>query len=302
MKRIVFANSKPIEGKIMNKRKSMRYPIKGIVMVASIIIAGHLAAMALNGEPLVITWFKDYNGLKILCAIFFPAAFVYLMFYFYSKLQSSFGIKTLSQYKSSGNKVLLIPMSPPSKNIKAQTASYSFPLTLIDGTGKEVTLCGDDLSADIKVLNNIERWNWQHFMRSLVPHKYSNGDTLEYVCLFGSKKTSSNDGSFPHLDNARIIIKQYFPEAKVELYKREIDFDNFDELYKCMKETVEGILKGGYRENEISIDTTGGIKTASIVGATITFNKKISFQYVDTNPPFDCYTYDVVHHQPAWFG
>jgi hypothetical protein len=49
------------------------------------------------------------------------------------------------------------------------------------------------------------------------------------------------------------------------------------------------------KEQDIIIDVTGGVKTASIAGASITFNTQVTFQYVQTFPPYEVYAYDVVY-------
>ena len=51
-------------------------------------------------------------------------------------------------------------------------------------------------------------------------------------------------------------------------------------------------------ERDIMIDVTGGIKTASIAGASITFNSQVMFQYVQTQPPYEVYAYDVLTRLP----
>jgi hypothetical protein len=51
-------------------------------------------------------------------------------------------------------------------------------------------------------------------------------------------------------------------------------------------------------ERDIIIDVTGGFKTTSIAGASITFNSQVTFQYVQTLPPNEVYAYDVVYQPP----
>jgi len=43
------------------------------------------------------------------------------------------------------------------------------------------------------------------------------------------------------------------------------------------------------------IDFTSGQKPTSIVAATLTFNRKIKAQYVQTNDPWRVLSYDVVY-------
>ncbi|MDR4497190.1 MAG: hypothetical protein MRK02_04590 [Candidatus Scalindua sp.] len=51
-------------------------------------------------------------------------------------------------------------------------------------------------------------------------------------------------------------------------------------------------------ENEIMVDITGGQKPTSIVGISVTFNRKIKAQYVQTGDPYDVLSYDVILHNP----
>ncbi len=43
------------------------------------------------------------------------------------------------------------------------------------------------------------------------------------------------------------------------------------------------------------IDFTGGQKVTSVVAASLTFNRRIKAQYVQTNPPWQVVSYDVIH-------
>lgn len=52
-------------------------------------------------------------------------------------------------------------------------------------------------------------------------------------------------------------------------------------------------------EEDIIIDVTGGQKTTSIAGALVTLNSQVTFQYVQTNEPYNVVAYDVVIQSPV---
>jgi hypothetical protein len=62
---------------------------------------------------------------------------------------------------------------------------------------------------------------------------------------------------------------------------------------------LEKLIQAGFNEQDIVIDITGGQKTTSIAGAVVTFNSQVTFQYVQTDDPYDVLIYDVVVRMPV---
>jgi hypothetical protein len=50
----------------------------------------------------------------------------------------------------------------------------------------------------------------------------------------------------------------------------------------------------GLKEKDIIVDFTGGQKVTSVVAVSVTFNRKITSQYVQTGDPWGVIGYDVV--------
>lgn len=57
---------------------------------------------------------------------------------------------------------------------------------------------------------------------------------------------------------------------------------------------IQIVKEEGAEENDIIIDVTGGQKTASIAASLATLHNKVTFQYVQTNPPYEVFAYDVI--------
>ena len=114
--------------------------------------------------------------------------------------------------------------------------------------------------------------------------------SLEHVYLVGSK---GDTGSFKDLNKAKAFIGKYLNNIKIIKHDRAVDFENFDMLVKALEKAILLLKKHDLSERDIVIDVTGGHKTTSIAGAMITINSVVTFQYVQTLPPFKVWGYDV---------
>jgi hypothetical protein len=72
------------------------------------------------------------------------------------------------------------------------------------------------------------------------------------------------------------------------------NFESFDELSYSLWKLIRLLQKQRFQEDEITIDFTGGQKVTSVVAAAITFNRNIDAQYVQTNPYWKVFSYDVI--------
>ncbi len=204
------------------------------------------------------------------------AAFALSAYALFHKRADFQAVRTLSQRPARPHQGLVLLLSPPSLPLED------------DGPGFRVggvALTGTDLDADVEALSAV-RWSWQQLLRALRPHR----DSLRHVYLIGS---GGHRGSFAHLPDAERLVRAYLPGAAVHRVACAVDFEHLGELQECVAAAVSLLLEKGLRKEEVMIDVTGGQKTASIAGAVITLNSNVTFQYVQTNPPFEALEYDL---------
>ena len=133
-------------------------------------------------------------------------------------------------------------------------------------------------------------------MRGLKPHH----EILKYVYLVGSEKSGKIESSSKFLNNAETLIKQYCKKAQI--FKEEnksVNFEDLKEVTKAIDKAIQKFKDSGMNEKDMIIDVTGGQKTTSIAGALVTLNSQVTFQYVQTNSPYDVVSYNVVIQSPA---
>ena len=195
----------------------------------------------------------------------------------------------LSRHLCEPRACLILLVSPP--NIVPTQKEELFPLELTQN-GQNVQLAGVSLAEDIKRLDAF-RWNWQQLFRAVLPH--AEGGKLHRLHLIGSTEPN---GSFVHLSLCQEVLKKYLPDVTIVPFAEAIDFEEFNELVQCMRHIITDEKERGMHVEDIVIDVTGGLKMASIAGASITFNSKVTFQYVQTQKPYKAYAYDVVYQPP----
>ncbi|MFA7061722.1 MAG: hypothetical protein WC156_13005 [Pedobacter sp.] len=169
-----------------------------------------------------------------------------------------------------------------------------------------ICLEGKSLQEDIDKLNG-EKLNWQQLLRCLLPHTHS----LDALFVIGSKdaeefdtktnKKTTRYGSFVAIDSVQRIVNQYCTRnPKLLRFDTPVDFEDFTNLQAAIIEGLNLMRRDyGIEEEDIIIDVTGGQKTTSIAGAAVTLNRRVAFQYVQTNPPFEVWEYDLAMRSPA---
>jgi len=80
------------------------------------------------------------------------------------------------------------------------------------------------------------------------------------------------------------------------------DFERFDNLSRAMLHLLRAFKRQRVSDDQIMIDFTGGQKVTSVVAASVTFNRTIKAQYVQTNPPHEVISYDIVMGSPETGG
>ena len=268
-----------------------RYRWRALVPGWLILISGSWVADGIKGEVLFEDWpwgqvFANHWWLGLtFAAVCLVGASRWLYGY-----RSDFTlVRSLSQVECPAHRSLVILVSTPNLKLK-RNRDGSLHLPLQDGSVFQLT---GNLNKDIGKIPPALRWNWQQLLRGLRPH----AGMLERVRLVGS---SGGKGSFGYLASCKAMLQQYLPsECIITPHPQEADFENFNGLVGQLRKIVEEeTKKDEMTDEDIIIDITGGPKTASIAGSSITFTTKVTFQYVQTHPPFEVYAYDVVQQAP----
>ncbi|MBU0567264.1 hypothetical protein KJ693_06480 [bacterium] len=267
---------------IKKEIKSVHWLALFLVVVA--ILAGEWAGGSL--QALIARLFSLSEWLELLISIFILLACLIVLY----RIRYAFmPFRTLSSHPCEPHKGLIILLS--TSNIPVAISKDSFPLVIKNWKKEEAELKGDSLEKDIESLDAFDkkaRWNWQQLLRGLTPHK----EDLQTVYLIGSKD-GQIPGSWHDLDNVENLIKRYFSEAEIKKLDSPVDFEDFDEIMTAVIKAISWTKEKGISDKDIVVDITGGQKTASIAGAVVTMNKKVTFQYVQTSFPCQVLAYDV---------
>jgi hypothetical protein len=270
----------------MQRRRRVNWQVLRAVMAAAAVavssgLSTEAIASALKGEA-----FFDAP-----VAVLFFVGFLLAFWWLYQE-RRTFLTTRLYWHEVDPHKALIILLTLP--NIVPQKANGSFPWVL-EKDGDRVILEGKSLENEANDPNLEKlRWNWQQLMRGILPHI----GTLQVVYLLGSD--GSGGGSFQYLGDAEELIKRYLSGVSVRRFVRPVDFEgDFEGLVDCLNQCVQEIQREcRIREKDIVIDVTGGQKTASIAGAMVTLNTRVTFQYVSTTDPRKVRAYDVTVESP----
>ena len=263
-----------------------RIPWRALGAAWLVLITGNWAAQGLEGDPLFDKWHPALEAYQVPITVLIVALFIITSVWLYRNRQAFALARNLSRRLCEPHASVILLVSTPTPTIVPPSAVPLFPLRVTD-KGQTVELQGQSLEKDIQTLNAI-RWNWQQLLRAIAPHRRK----LRRLRLIGSP---GSGGSFNHLPLCKNILTHYLPEVKIIAIEEPTDFEDFNALVRCMKKIIDQEKDAGMKEQDIVIDVTGGIKTASIAGASITFNSSVTFQYVQTFPPNDVYAYDVMY-------
>jgi hypothetical protein len=83
----------------------------------------------------------------------------------------------------------------------------------------------------------------------------------------------------------KLPLPRFIPVAAAE-------YDDLDQLEQSLRRVIARAYAEGARFDEISIDTTPGLKLFSIAGASVTYGNPAEFTYVSTIPPFELHRFD----------
>lgn len=275
----------------MNRRSNKWQRILAVVLALFVLVGGSWIADGIKGEVLFSDWSDFFAnrawGLLVAFVVFSVASFGVL------RLRRAFAnIQSLSWHKCDPHKSLILLVSTPTCGILPDgERKLCFP------SKGEVQL-GCNLHDDIEKLDGY-RWNWQQMMRAIRPHIHPEKQLLR-LHLIGS-----TDGSFEHLNSCKEWLEGYLPGVEITRDESGVNFGDFNAMVRRIQETIDTQKKGGkgkvkFTDKDIVIDVTGGTTTASIAGASTTLNTKVTFQYVQTNPPYEVFAYDVAYDLPHY--
>jgi hypothetical protein len=181
-----------------------------------------------------------------------------------------------------------------------------------------------DLETDLEKLVELkratkEKWPWEMPLRAIA---YQLGDTESPGILRGITLVCSTEsvrqvdqfgrilrGHYGHLladIQVKALIKKNgrlqqrdcgLPEpdqTTIGLTEEGCNFEHFDDLSQAILGLLSDFKKGGIQDHQIIIDFTGGQKVTSVVAASVTFNREIKAQYVQTNHPHQVIGYDIL--------
>lgn len=178
---------------------------------------------------------------------------------------------------------------------------------ILEFTGKtkdeqngRVKLTGN-LRGDVEVMRETNpSWNWAPLLRGILPHLYPRR-TLRLVYLIGSVK-----GSVQELRACKQLIETYLipfdiPSENVVTHPEGVPFEDHNRLIDALNQALASAKERfrDLRERDIVIDITGGQKPTSIAGASVTLNRDVYIQYVQTLYPFDVIKYAVRKKEPV---
>jgi hypothetical protein len=189
-----------------------------------------------------------------------------------------------------------------------------------NGIPDKLELLFRNIAEDLEIMKkakepeeNRVQWNWEMPLRAINHHL----GMLETITLICSEKSLDQAHLFLNICRKYKAIKnvhfylllqkkcraKYLDTAftdHVNDFKSDefsqfdgLDFESFDELTNAFVYLLK-LRRFKSAEEDIMIDITGGQKPTSIVGAAITFNKKIKAQYIQTGGEHRALSYDVI--------
>ena len=259
-----------------------------------------------NGEK------SNISCWNIILHISFCILFVLLVVKFYRNRNKFFPPRTrrFSNKKAEKRKHLFLFLSNSSLKIEETS-----------GIPDKLKLLFRNIAEDLEIMKkakepkeNEVRWNWEMPLRAINHHLEMPLETITLICSEKSLKQAHlflnicrkynelNNIHFylllqkkcetKHLNTAFIDRANDF-KSKEFIDFQGLDFESFDKLTNAFVFLL-GLGKFKNAEEDIMIDITGGQKPTSIVGAAITFNKKIKVQYIQTSDENCALSYDVI--------
>jgi hypothetical protein len=180
-------------------------------------------------------------------------------------------------------------------------------IALAEGIPKEIILTGDlekDLAALVAWKEQMKQnWPWEMPLRS-IKHHLGRLRTITIICSPQSiQQVHWFGGVLRRYDVLRdvstlVLIREENRPVLATPPKETVtqggwDFEQFDDLSRAVLHLLQDFKQRRVRDDQIMIDFTGGQKVTSIVAASLTFNRTVKAQYVQTNWPLEVISYDI---------
>ncbi len=286
------------------KNKMRRFLVKGKwVIVASTVLGSHFAADAcMEG----FEWFFHKNGWPILYLGLFYISFFICMVYLLIKLKGILFPLPRTRYlhkdKAGEREHLVLFLSKLNQRLN-ETKGIPEGLQLSEDIDEDIL--------SIKALEGkIAPWPWEMSLRA-IRHHFKKLKTLTLICSPESVLQLEDflnickRYQYPRLGNIYSLACENEKISLVDLWQVNdinsvygFDFESFDHMVLAMDSLTSIFNKKKYPEHEIMVDVTGGQKPNSIVGATMTFNRKLQAQYISTNDLDKVLAYDIILDGP----
>ena len=173
-----------------------------------------------------------------------------------------------------------------------------------------------DLDKDISLLEVHKQsnsfWRWEMPLRA-IRHHIGRLRTVTLVCSPESMRQvhwfRQILAHYPSLASVpvQVLVKENNSSALIDCPDQPLssdgwEFERFDDLSRATQHLLRLYRNRGISEDQIMIDFTGGQKVTSVVAASVTFNRKIEAQYVQTNSPWNVVSYDILLGSPETGG
>jgi hypothetical protein len=179
----------------------------------------------------------------------------------------------------------------------------------VNGVPGWVQLTGD-LDHDLNILAGHKkanrRWSWEMPLRGIKHHL----GTLKTVTLICSAESVRQVHWFGQLLKEKYAtpLANVAVKLLVKTSGRPVligcpvapreeggwEFEKFDDLSQAMLSLLRAFRQQEIGDEQMMVDFTGGQKVTSVVAASVTFNRQIKAQYVQTNEPYGVIGYDVL--------
>jgi hypothetical protein len=290
----------------MNRQRLSRHEIAPWVVAALLALTAHWSAAGI--KETVEAWIQ---GEEVERSVLIARGVFLLLFFvsvtcLYRMRNVLFASRTryLRSEKPEQREHLILFLS----NLDTERIAYS------NGVPVGINLTGDlqkDLVSMVEWKRQAGRyWPWEMPLRA-IKHHLPKLKTVTVICSPESVRQVHWFGQ---------LLRRYLPELPMQVFSKGEDrpviiecpktpmkeggwgFEDFDELSLAMLYLLGELRRKAITDDQIMIDFTGGQKVTSLVAASVTFNRAIKSQYIQTNPPYEPVGYDFVLESPETAG
>lgn len=259
-------------------------PWSALLAAVATLLLGGLAVNTITGSYPLQDFFPCVRAHPLLTLATVLLLFVASSVLLLHQRRKLLAVRHLAQHLARPHRGLVILLSSPKPVLQADERGFvagGAPLASMGLKAATIALAGH---------------NWQQILRGIGPH----AEVVERVYLIGSDKTPRFSASFAEIENAGKLIRPYLPRlCSVGHVGRAVNFEQLDDLLAAIGEAVDALCAPGLTRRQITVDVTGGQKTTSIAGAVFTLNSRITFQYVQTDDPYDVIEFDLEIEAPT---